>query len=503
MQVKQMKKAAAWQLTWKGIQTLATFLVIFSLCKYVPSPQARNLTSSPLELPEEPVYVEPVLMNLFAFDGPLLKNSMTPARLNQVQGEALFEFFERFTEPSVECCPVDDILCRISAVAPKYIPEFLKPYLLGPQEDDVDDDNPIDFSDWVVTVCDQSIWSETTPAFLPHGATDEDSGIAFFQMTQGNSRNPDPEESDLELQHLFEDDLEVCAESDSLVDIVSRLFTFTENSRVQETVWHVQPPLAPQSNFRGYVKQANARFRELPAVRFHYHLQGTVLYEEMKQTHDFGAMCEALWTDYPALRPQSLWEQLQDDLLSKERKPHMPTLRRRSYIDLSPASGGVNPVSVAQCHAFARDPEPIDYDDKIAAGAASEINGLGFGFFGGATAKHNAMPLVDDVLHAFETVKYEYLQRFYDYADVCSTLWTDHPRTSPTAPRRKHVTQEDGSVTTWWAAEFQKNPNLAGFESLCLSLHWDRSRFFYFADPTRNPLAPKPDDPLLRLLHVD
>ena len=180
----------------------------------------------------------------------------------------------------------------------------------------------------------------------------------------------------------------------------------------------------------------------------------------------------------------------------------MPPMRRRNYFDLSPASGGVNPVVVAQCHAFARDPEPIDYD-KFPARGPSDINGLGLGFFGNVSYKHKAMPLVDDISHAFETVKYEFLQRFYDYADVCSTLWADHPRTNPKAPRLKHVTQEDGSVTTWWAAEFLKNPNLAGFESLCLSLHWDRSRLFFFADPTRNPWAPKPDDPLLRLLHVD
>ena len=255
-QLKQQQaeqKALAWTITWKAIQLLLAFLFVFASSKFLPSPQVPTPTASKLPevvLPEESA----VLMNSFVFDGPLLKKSMTPARLNQVEGEALFEVIERITEPSVEkikCCPVDDIPCRISAVAPKYIPGFLKPYLLGPQEEDADDDdNPIDFNDWVVTVCDQSIWSETTPAFLSHGATDEDSGISFFQMTQGHSRNPDPEEIDLELQHLFEDDLEVCAESDSLFDIVSRLFTFTENSRVQETVWHVQPPLAPQSNFR-------------------------------------------------------------------------------------------------------------------------------------------------------------------------------------------------------------------------------------------------------------
>ena len=160
---------------------------------------------------------ETALKDLFVLDADLLKNAMTPARLSEVQGQALFQ---ALAPVEIECCPVADILCRISAVAPKYIPEFLKAYLLGPPEDD--DDKPIDFFEWVVAVWNQSIYRETTPAILPSGPTDEDSGVSFYKLTH----NPDPEEIDLDLQHLFEDNLEVCAESDSLFAIVRQVIYF-------------------------------------------------------------------------------------------------------------------------------------------------------------------------------------------------------------------------------------------------------------------------------------
>ena len=442
--------------------------------------------------PEQAPVVEPALMNLFGFDAHLLEQSKTPARLNEVQGKALSELL---MPAKKKCCDKDDVMCRISAVAPKYIPDFLKPYLLGPQE--VEDES-INFFDWVVTVCDQSIWTETTPAFLLGGPTDEESGISFYQMTQGHSRNPDPEEIDLDLQELIEEDFKACAESDSVSDILSRVFTFRENTLVQETVWLARTTFEAKANFQSLLEVTKARFRELPAVRFHYHLQGTIIYEEMKRSHDFGSTCEELWTEHPALRPKTLWEKLRDDLFF--RTPSMPSIRRRSCADVSPASGGVDPIEVAQCHAYARDPSPVDlhkFPPKKPWKFAPDIEEH-------VTKKRNAMPLVDETCHANEFRKYEFMQRLYDYSDVCSELWADHPRTNPKARRQKWVQRDDGSATTWWKAAFEKNSNLAGLESFCLSRYLDRKRAIYYrSDPSRNQRAPKPDNPLLQLVHSD
>jgi len=159
---------------------------------------------------------ETALKDLFVLDADLLEQSMTPARLTEVQGQALFDALAPVEDE--QCCPFGDMLCRLSAVAPKYIPEFLKAYLVGPPEDD----KPIDLFEWVVAVWNQSIYRETTPAFLPSGPTDKDSGVSFYKL----AHNPDPEEIDFYPQHLFEDNLEVCAESDSLFAIVRQVIYF-------------------------------------------------------------------------------------------------------------------------------------------------------------------------------------------------------------------------------------------------------------------------------------
>ena len=129
--------------------------------------------------------VEAALNDLFVLDYDLLKQSVTPARLTEVQGHGLFELRAPAED---KCCPMD-ILCRLFAVAPKYIPELLE--LLG--YDDYNSNKLAPNFAWITTVWDQAIYRETTPAFLPSGRTNEDSGISFYELTEGHSRNPEPD----------------------------------------------------------------------------------------------------------------------------------------------------------------------------------------------------------------------------------------------------------------------------------------------------------------------
>jgi len=89
-----------------------------------------------------------------------------------------------------------------------------------------------------------------------------------------------------------------------------------------------------KANFQSLLELTKVRFREMSAVRLHYHLHGTIIYEETKRSHDFGSACKNFWTEHPALRPETLREKLLDDLFF--RKPPMPSIGRRSCADVSP-----------------------------------------------------------------------------------------------------------------------------------------------------------------------
>ena len=437
--------------------------------------------------------------DLFVSHAGIIEKSMTPSSLNEVQGRALFEVLSTEEEEEEDCCAIDDVFCRLAAVAPKYVPAFLQPYLLGPQEEDEVDDNPIHSFAWVVTVWDRSIYRDTTPWFLPTGPTDENSGVSFYQLEQGHSRNPDIEEEDLKVQQENAEDFEVCAESDSLFDILSRVFTFSENSRIQETIWYARTPSSPKTDLNGLLAQADARYRELPSIKWHHHLQGSLLYETTREYSNYETECELLWTKNPAFRPKTLWQKLQDDLFRKD-KPHMPPIRRRSCTDLSPASSGADPVEIAVCHAYARDPQPINYDIFPLKDFSAEMPR----YIKHVQGKVSAMPPVSESCHTREFLKYEVLQQHYDYTGFCEALWVSFPHTSPWAPRKTRVRRDDGSVSTYWQEEYLKKPHLEGLESFCLDHYFDRARGFgfdWYSDPTRGRDMPNADDFGLWLFH--
>jgi len=129
--------------------------------------------------------VEAALNDLFVWDSDLLEQSVTPARLTKVQGRGL----SGLRAPAEnKCCPMD-VLCRLLAVAPKYIPGLLE--LLG--YDDYNSNKRAPNFAWITTVWDQAIYRDTMPAFLPSGRTNEESGISFYELTEKLSRNPEPD----------------------------------------------------------------------------------------------------------------------------------------------------------------------------------------------------------------------------------------------------------------------------------------------------------------------
>jgi len=96
-------------------------------------PKDGKMTAQPAPGSELAVYKikpEEVIANafkdLFVSHAGIIEKAMTPSSLNEVQGRA---FFDLSTEEEEDCCAIDDALCRLSAVAPKYVPAFLQPYL--------------------------------------------------------------------------------------------------------------------------------------------------------------------------------------------------------------------------------------------------------------------------------------------------------------------------------------------------------------------------------------
>ena len=429
--------------------------------------------------------VESALNSLFVLDADLIKNAMTPARLSEVQAHALIDLFAED-----KCCSVDDILCRLAA-------------LLG-QVLGHDDDNSNDNFAWITTVWNSAIYRETTPAVLPSGSTDGDSGITYYQLTEGHSRNLDhPNSAHIMWQQHVEDFNTACPGTDSVFAIIEDVTTsFVQNTKDATKGWYIETPgSAPAFNLKELVKTVNARFREMRAIRWDYHMQGTVLYEKLKPHHNFRSTCDALWNAHPALRPTTLWEQFFRSLIffGKPSVPPMPTIRRRSCTDLSPASGGVDPVEVAQCHAFARDPDRMDYDlydgeyPPVWKRSHKDYPIIAWD----VRNKRVAMPQLDEECHAREFLKYEFLQNVYDYSDICAALWAEHWHT-------KGVHYRADSSPFLSTDKSQKPFAQTALQSFCLSLDLDRTRDDFKTDPNRQhgkPVLVKPD--IIRLIHTD
>ena len=417
--------------------------------------------------------VESALNSLFVLDSHLLDSAMTPARLTEVQGQAFFDLFGPVEDT---CCPIDDILCRLSALLGQ---------ALGHDDNSSSSNGLTRNFAWITTVWNHAIYRDTTPAILPGGPTDDDSGISFYQLSQGHSRNPDPDDEYTKVRQFVEGRLTACAETDSLFAIARQVTHFTPNTKdAQKKAWYIQTPPADSKTFRSdLMPLVDARFREMPAIHWDYHLQGTVLYEKMKTFHDFELTCEALWTEHPALRPTTLWEQLFRSFFFG--KARIPTIRRRSCTDLSPASGGVDPVEVGQCHAFARDPEPWNPSEKVPSLLEWDFR-----------HKLRVMPHVDETCHARAYLKYDFLQQSYDFSAVCAALWAEHPHTKGVRYRR------DNSEAVLHTEVPLEPFNQLALQNFCLSLDLDRSHDKW--DPNRHHGQMKVGNPgLFRLIHSD
>ena len=187
--------------------------------------------------------------NLFSFDAGLLAQSMTPARLNESKGTALFKLVSLMAEPVAPTVEEENScathLCHIlvaakpylsvaSQTAKPYLPAFLHTYLL--EDDEGDDKNdasqPIDYFDWVITV-DQASLEGTTPAFLPSGRgptpTTEESASSFFEMTLGHAPKIKKSESVVESESAF-DTATAWPGTDSFSAIVRQVIDFGQST---------------------------------------------------------------------------------------------------------------------------------------------------------------------------------------------------------------------------------------------------------------------------------
>ena len=136
--------------------------------------------------------------NLFALDAELLAQLMTPARLNESQGTALFNLVSPppvvapVAPPAVKekvGCDDDDCWCLFLEVVnhfEAYYPAFITSYFQGDSQEDKNDavEPPFDYFDWVISV-DEAVFRGITPAFLP--LVNEESASAFYQMTLGHA----------------------------------------------------------------------------------------------------------------------------------------------------------------------------------------------------------------------------------------------------------------------------------------------------------------------------
>ena len=198
---------AARKLFWRKVRVGAgaflAILLIGLLCHVAPSAHEYAKTAfasyAPKPRTTQAQHVAPPPSNFipFSFDAGLLTLAMTPARLSESQGEALFRVLSLMDEEPVAPpaavkekvgCDEDDCWCLFLAVINHY-PAIITNYLRGDPEDDHEDyknDEPIDYFDWVIDV-DEAILHGTTPASLPSGSTTEESASAFYEMTRGHA----------------------------------------------------------------------------------------------------------------------------------------------------------------------------------------------------------------------------------------------------------------------------------------------------------------------------
>jgi len=436
--------------------------------------------------------VKAAFNSLFVLDANLLKNAMTPARLTKVQGQALFELFAL----QDKCCSVDDVFCRLSALLRQ---------ALGHEDDNNSNNN---FA-WITTVWNSAIYPETTPAYLPSGETDGDSGIPFFQLSEGHSRNPELDYVFTYWQQRVEDYFNAassCPGTDSVRAIYKHVKnSFFENTEASTKGWFSHPyGYTPAFDLDELVDVVNARFRELRVIPWDYQMQGAVLYEQLKHHHNFKRTCHALWTEHPALFPSTLGGKVIRSLIELIFGKHpMPSIRRRSCIDSSPASDGVDPVEVAQCHAWIRDPDRSDYElanfeyspvweRSEPEFAEWDIPHLAWD----VENKRVAMPQLDEKCHAREFLKYDFLQNIYDYSNVCADLWAKYPHT-------KNLHYRDDSSPYLRPDKSQKPFNMVGLQSFCLSLDIDRTRGGFETDPYRRHGQHLAEQDIIWLLHSD
>ena len=160
------------------------------------APQPRTTPAPQVVLAPSPTTTATTTTNLFSLDAGLLSQSMTPARLTESQGEALFKVLsldedEPVAPPLKEKvgCDDDDCWCLFLAVVnhfEPYYPAFITSYFQGDSQEDKNDavEPPFDYFDWVISV-DEAVFHGTTPASLP--LVNEESASAFYQMTLGHA----------------------------------------------------------------------------------------------------------------------------------------------------------------------------------------------------------------------------------------------------------------------------------------------------------------------------
>lgn len=485
-----------------GVFMVVTTIAAFFFVKQTAPPRRQSILPEVAPVPEPPKIV---LKPTFIFSAPRLEQIKThsPANMNSIQAQALFDLFgpvdDEEEASKKDCCNEADILCRVRAIMPKYIdkyvPSFAIPYLFPaePQVDDKPEEKPLNMTKIAFEVLEHSFVTKTTPAFLPTGPLTKETAMSFFQLMHGDFRNAKQEDAEEEMAQNIEERIERCPESDSFYRIfasVVELLHVEQTAEADNTWFTGRPGSSRPFGVHRFVNVAFSRFREMPEVRYKYHLQGSLQYELLRNHVDFKSECESMWEELPALKPipftKRVW--IYYDNFQKKRRgekpekaPRMPMLKERACYDASFAASGVCPVRVATCHAFARDQAPVDYEEN----PPTPYSGPSFVH---VLARKKAAPLIPDDCHVREHLMYDFLRNHFDYSNVCIDFWNQHPHTSPSAKREKKVVV-DGKKTTLWNREFTKNP--LPMDSFCYSFLLDMD----------GKNLPKDVPEILKLLH--
>jgi len=233
-----------WSSFWRVLpmSVLAVLMIGLMCAATTPGAYEYGKTTQPRTTQQ----VAPVMAPLptFVFDGGLLSQSMTPARLTELEGTAQFVVLSPPVAPVAPTVEEEDIcatdLCHIllaakpflavasQAVEP-YLPVFLRPYLIGDPQEDKNDavEPPFDYFDWVISI-DKASFEGTTPAFLPSGPTTEESASAFYEMTIGHAPKIKKHESAVESESALFDT--VWLGTDSFFAIIQQVIDFGQST---------------------------------------------------------------------------------------------------------------------------------------------------------------------------------------------------------------------------------------------------------------------------------